>query len=335
MKDETKTDRILWLYDALRAGRSIDRAAWAAEHQVCERSVRRDLNTIQRYLYEKENGNPETSALIRREGAGRYAIQNVASGFLSEGELLAICKILIESRAFTKAEIRSLLDRLLQSVMSDEGKKQIQGYIANELFNYLDPEHRPLDTALLWTAARAVETHHILSFSYCKIGSDTPVSHRIRPVGILFSEYYFYVMGIGDSETGEAEFKKSGPRTYRLDRMENLTDTEDTFSLPYSERFKEGEFKNRVQFMYGGEAYTITFNYYGPSVEAVLDRLPTAEIIRETAERKTLRAEVAGPGILMWLLSQGSMIEVLSPARLRERWLAEVRKILERAGEKV
>lgn len=330
MKDETKTDRILWLYDALRKGQAVDRAAWADEHGVCERSVTRDLNTIQKYLDRKSEEAGEEKGSIGRSGIGKYVIRGATGGFLKEGELLGICKILLESRAFKKEEIQSLLDRLLDSVMSEDGKKQIQEYIANELYNYRDPVHKSYDAEQLWLAAQAVRAHHILTFSYRKIGGEKASPHRVRPVGILFSEFYFYLMGSSDGP----DDKIHEPRTYRLDRMSELCDTGESFSVPYSERFKEGEFKNRVQFMYSGERTCITFRYFGPSVEAVLDRLPTAEIVEETAEYKTLRAEAMGDGILMWLLSQGSMIEILSPERLRDRWLGEARKILERAGKK-
>ena len=54
------------------------------------------------------------------------------------------------------------------------------------------------------------------------------------------------------------------------------------------------------------------------SLEAVLDRLPTAEIMDErNVEGKpekiyTIRAEVFGDGIDMWLRSQGEALKVLS-----------------------
>ncbi len=332
MKDESKSNRILCLYDELRAGKAIDKAAWAKAHNVCERSVRRDLDTIQQYLCDKSRSDAdlEDMNLIRRKGKGKYGIANLENSFLSEGELLAICKILIESRAFSKDTLQSLVERLLQSVVSAEGKDRIQAYISNELFNYQTPAHKDLEGGFLWTIAQAIENRRIVTFGYTKMGAKNPVRRRIRPVGILFSEYYFYLMGIEDSDEGEEQFKKSGPRSYRIDRMTKLKATDDAFKLPYSERFKEGEYKNRVQFMYGGEVYTVTLQYFGPSVEAVLDRLPTAQITEEGNGTYTIRAEVAGPGILMWLLSQGSLINVVAPSWLREKWLGEMKKILER-----
>ena len=63
--------------------------------------------------------------------------------------------------------------------------------------------------------------------------------------------------------------------------------------------------------MYGGKLQTVKFRYIGPSVEAVLDRLPTAKIIDEDENGWTIRAEVFGKGIDMWLRSQGDYAKVI------------------------
>ena len=78
--------------------------------------------------------------------------------------------------------------------------------------------------------------------------------------------------------------------------------------MPYKDRFQEGEFRKRVQFMYGGKLERIKFKYTGPSIEAVLDRLPTAEIISQDEDGWTVEAEVFGKGVDMWLRSQGKLI---------------------------
>lgn len=77
----------------------------------------------------------------------------------------------------------------------------------------------------------------------------------------------------------------------------------------YAKRFQEGEFRRRVQFMYGGKLQKIRFKYTGPSIEAVLDRLPTAEILSQNDSGWTISAEVFGKGIEMWMRSQGDYIQ--------------------------
>ena len=63
--------------------------------------------------------------------------------------------------------------------------------------------------------------------------------------------------------------------------------------------------------MYGGKLQKIRFRYTGPSLEAVLDRLPTAKVLAEDVDGWDVEAEVFGSGVEMWLRSQGKYISEL------------------------
>ena len=102
------------------------------------------------------------------------------------------------------------------------------------------------------------------------------------------------------------------PTIYRIDRIRSFRVTEEHFTVPYKDRFQEGEFHKRVQFMYGGKLERIKFKYTGPSIEAVLDRLPTAEIVEQDENGWVVTAEVFGKGIDMWLRSQGEKVMTIS-----------------------
>ena len=82
-------------------------------------------------------------------------------------------------------------------------------------------------------------------------------------------------------------------------------------------RFEEGEFRKRIQFMFTGELTKIQIKYTGNSVESILDRLPTAKVIAKDDEVCVIEAEVYGKGVTMWLLSQGTMVEILKPEDMR------------------
>ncbi len=133
----------------------------------------------------------------------------------------------------------------------------------------------------------------------------------VKPVGIMFSEYYFYLIAfIGDNKKESESQVDLFPAIYRIDRIQNFTVLEKHFFLPYKGRFEEGEFRKRVQFMYGGSLQRITFQYSGLSIEAVLDRLPTAQILEEKDGVYTVTAEVFGNGIEIWLRSQGDVVKI-------------------------
>ena len=83
----------------------------------------------------------------------------------------------------------------------------------------------------------------------------------------------------------------------------------DIIHLEYVLMMEDCVVSMRVQFMYGGKLETIRFRYTGPSLEAVLDRLPTARVIAQDEEGWTISAEVFGKGIDMWLRSQGDYVK--------------------------
>ena len=96
-----------------------------------------------------------------------------------------------------------------------------------------------------------------------------------------------------------------------MDRIQSLKILDEHFKIPYKDRFEEGEFRKRIQFMYGGKLRKVKFQYSGFSVEAVLDRLPTAQILSEEDGVYTITAEVFGDGIDMWLRSQGDYVKTI------------------------
>lgn len=153
----------------------------------------------------------------------------------------------------------------------------------------------------------------------------------VEPVSILFSEYYFYLNAyiVVQQTGGRYEHKYDYPAIFRIDRIEDYEHMDERFSLPYASRFQEGEFRKRVQFMYPGRLEKIRFRYTGKSVDAILDRLPTAKILSQGDRIFEIEAEVYGKGIVMWLLSQGERVEVIAPAHLREKMRDTLLNMLE------
>ena len=63
--------------------------------------------------------------------------------------------------------------------------------------------------------------------------------------------------------------------------------------------------------MTGGRLRTIKFIYKGSSIEALLDKIPTAKAKEIDKNIYEVKAEVFGNGIDRWILSQGDTIEVI------------------------
>ena len=149
---------------------------------------------------------------------------------------------------------------------------------------------------------------------YLRTKDKAVVKRKVRPVAIMFSEYYFYLTAFIDDKEVWKNFdvlNDSFPTIYRMDRIKGLQVLGERFHIPYSSRFEEGEFRKRIQFMYGGKLQKIKFKYSGNDIDAVLDRISTARILKEEEGIYTVSAEVFGKGIDMWLRSQGEMVELL------------------------
>lgn len=236
---------------------------------------------------------------------------------LNKKDILAIIKILLESRAFCQEELDKLIDSLYKLV-GTEDKALIRGIIGNELLHYIPLEHGDLLLNKIWDFSQIVKKQEKLFIEYIR-ADGKKVEREIKPVSLIFSEYYFYLMAYLDEE----DF----PVVYRIDRIKRYMKLGERFLIPYAKRFEAGEFRKRVQFMYPGELMTIRFEFTHGVLEAVLDRLPTAKIIKEGEGKTTIEAEVFGEGVVVWLLSQGSKIRVLSPASLVEKMKEEVKRL--------
>ena len=243
-----------------------------------------------------------------------YKLEQIYQLKLTNSEILAICKILLDSRAFKKEEMISALDKLISCCVPEKNQKLVKELIANEEFHYVEPRHKSdfLDT--LWEIGQAIRNCKIIEIDYERTKDKTVVHRKVKPVAIMFSEYYFYVTAFIDDEELRQRFdviNDSFPTIYRIDRIQNMKVSEERFHIPYSSRFEEGEFRKRIQFMYGGKLQKVKFKYVGNDIDAILDRLPTAEIKAEDEDGYIVEAEVFGKGIDMWIKSQGDLIELL------------------------
>lgn len=180
--------------------------------------------------------------------------------------------------------------------------------VANEKLLYIEPRHGQPLVESLWELGQAIQRKRVLEIQYRKLKGKELVTRTVEPVGLMFSEYYFYLVAFIRDIDRQAAFENPDdlfPTIYRVDRLYDFQETGETFSPPYAKRFQEGEFRKRVQFMFGGRLQTVRFTYSGPSIEAVLDRLPTAQVLEEKDGVYSISAEVFGKGIEMWLRSQG------------------------------
>ena len=208
-----------------------------------------------------------------------------------------------------------ILDKLIECCVPLENQRVIKDLILNEEFHYIEPQHKTVFIDKMWNIGQAIREHQYIEIEYKKMKGKETVTRKLKPVAIMFSEYYFYLTAFIDDKKVREDFNilnDSFPTIYRMDRIHSLKILKEKFNIPYKDRFEEGEFRKRIQFMYGGPLQKVRFKYSGISVEAVLDRLPTARILHEDESGYMIEAEVFGEGIKMWIRSQGELISEVS-----------------------
>lgn len=307
-----KIQRILGIYTKLLEGRIVNKQTEAAIYGVNERSIQRDVNDIRDFLELDAGETGVVNSVVYDRMQKGYRLESVYRAKLTNPEVLAICKILLDSRAFVKEEMTQMINKLIDCCVPQSNQKMVKELISNEEFHYVEPRHKTKFMDQMWQLGQAIKGCNYVQMDYLRTKDKTVVTRKVKPVAIMFSEYYFYLTAFIDDKEVQKDFdviNDSFPTIYRIDRIRKLKVLDEHFHIPYSSRFEEGEFRKRVQFMYGGKLQKVKFRYSGADIDAILDRLPTARILDEEDGVYTVSAEVFGKGIDMWLRSQGDVVE--------------------------
>lgn len=315
---DSKYDRSMAiLFRGLR-GENLSIKKLSEEYEVSPKSISRSINDLKAFLADHRElvGHSEIRYSNQDKSYHLYVDE-----FLTSKELLSLMEVLIGTRAFSKIELLTIVDKL-KRFSTAEDRKLIGDLITNELYHYSEVKHdcdSVQDT--LWKLVNNIRGKHEISIDYFRTNRDF-VTHRVRPATVMFSDFYFYLIAFPvDGDTRK-------PLYFRVDRIKNITVHRKTFSTEDSPEYDEGLLQQRSLLMWPGKLRTIRFEFTGPSVQAVLDKLPTAKIIDRSEGKFIIEAEVYGDGIKMWLLSQGAWVKVIAPDEFVEEIKTELHKML-------
>lgn len=309
-----KIERVLGIYTKLINGSIVNKATEATNYGVNERSIQRDIDDIRNFMEQSIADSGVVNSIIYDRQEKGYRLESIYQSKFSNSEILAICKILLDSRAFTKIEMESMLNKMIECCVPETNQKIVCELVRNEAFHYIEPRHKTIFIERMWDIGQAIQQNLYIEIKYQGMQGSTVKTRKLKPVAIMFSEYYFYMTAFIDDKRVKDHFSvidDAFPTIYRIDRIQELSVLKEHYHIPYKDRFEEGEFRKRVQFMYGGKLRRVKFEYTGYSVEAILDRLPTAQILSEENGKYVIAAEVFGDGIDMWLRSQGDLVKIV------------------------
>ncbi len=305
--------RLLDIYHKLLNGAAITKEEFAQKYEVAPRTIQRDLADIRLFL---EEYRPDAKLQYNRSTKSSYlAGQN---NTLGKAETLALCKILLASRAFTKKETDHLLGALNDNLPPAE-QKELNWIIKNEQSNYVELQHTKALLQILWEFSNYIVKHRLLNIVYTR-QDKKQVTHTILPKAIIFSDYYFYVVSY--SQNAEQYL------FFRLDRIIDYTPLDKKAGHSQNLRYEDGKLRQNIQFMTPGDLLTITFEFSG-TVEAALDRFPNSKVIKKLADSVVIESETIDQGAMMWLLSQGKRVKVLSPDNFKAKMKQELKEMLQ------
>ena len=302
--ESTRQDRVLEIFFRALRGEDITVSALANEYGVSTKSISRSIGDLKACLADHRElvGNTEFEYSHQDKCYRLYMDE-----FLTNKELFALVEVMIGARAFSKMELLTLTDKLKRFTTAEDRPK-LNELIRRELYHYPEVKHDCESVEdRLWQIVNCITDHKEITIEYYRMDRKWK-THRVRPASVMFTDYYFYLIAF------MADGNVEKPYYFRLDRIKDITEHRKKFSTDDIPEFDEGLLRKRSTFMWQGKLRTIRFEFSGPSVQAVLDKLPTAKIIERLGDKKYLiEAETYGDGIKMWLLSQGAWVKVVAP----------------------
>lgn len=312
-----KKDRMLEIFYRLMKGENVSLKEMAEEHDVSAKSISRDLSEIKNFF---SNNRDMTGNVEIKYAASSRTYYLEYDNFLLSKELAAVVKMMIGCRGFSKMEVLELVAKLKEFTTYHD-RKLLEKIIAKEMYHYNEVRHdckSVIDN--IWQLSKCIDSKKEITITYYKIDRQK-VERRVMPVALTFSEFYFYLIAY------YCDAENQIPLYYRVDRIVNIVEHRKHFELGREYEFDEGDLRDKIQFMRPGEYRKIKFSYNGPSVQAILDKIPTAKVVSVDGDKKIIEAETYGIGINMFLLSQGSMVRVLEPQEFVREMMEEIGKM--------
>ena len=199
-----KVSRVLSLYQRLMEGEVVDKEVEAARYGVSARSIQRDISAINDFFEQETEKSGVINSIEYDKKKGGHYLSQIYKTRLTNSEILAICKILLDSRAFTRERMEHILDILVDRCTPAEGKAIVQDLIKNEEFHYIELTHKSEFVDKMWDIGQAIHQNRYLEMDYKRTKDGAIVKRRVKPVAIMFSEYYFYLTAFIEDEEDTA-----------------------------------------------------------------------------------------------------------------------------------
>lgn len=306
-------ERLLTIYLRLQRGERLTKQELADDFRVSLKTIQRDFSLLRtcltQQLFVKE-------LVYDAKTHQRYLSDHAR---FDKADILVISKIILENRAFNQSELNDLLDRLL-SLLTKEEQKEITAIIASERLNYAPLADQQDRISKIWEWSELVRREQVIQLNYRSPYSDREKEHTVLPTAIYYDNHYFYVVAY--------HLKHQTYTTFKLDRILAWeSSSESKPNISYGRKFRDGDVRNQQVDAFKGRLISVKLAFYGDET-IVLDQFPDARLLSKENGRATLAFTSQNtPGLIRWLLSQGSALKILEPSSLVQELKNEIEKM--------
>ena len=165
LSSDVKSARVLTIYSKLVSGEVLKKSELEHMFHVTARTIQRDIESL-RCFFSEQMLMQDIVYDTKQKG---YRLTNTLPQHLTNDEILAICKILLESRSMRRDEMMPILDKLIQSCVPAENRKAVNRLVANERYHYIEPHHgRPILKGM-WEIGQAIQNQNVIEIEYEKL----------------------------------------------------------------------------------------------------------------------------------------------------------------------
>jgi len=328
LKKDNSNKRITEIMLQLMEGDKINLNEMVEKYAVSKRTIQRDISTIKNNFKDSENFE-----YLHDTVSQEYYLKK--NGEIPFEEILAIMKVLIGTRAFSKAELRDISDDLLLTVGSDDQK------IIKKTLTTIRSGYQPISKTdhLIQDVLKFnkfIDEQTTIEFSYqsSDVTRKKSRQHEGVPLSLYFADHYFYVaMYIVKSENAA----ETGTYVYRIDRFDdNINVIGKKIKVPRELWEDEDTIRDKTFLLNSGDKISYVFSYRGyPQV--ALDQLPGSKL-KLAADGTTYRDKSGGVivegslsfnGAFMWVMGQGDKVTVKAPQSLIKEVTGKLRSALD------
>lgn len=307
-------ERIVSILIRLLKGEALVVEELLSEYAINKRTLQRDISTIKKVLQHYEMD----SDIYYCQQFKQYSLEPKDNNLFAE--ILILLRMVIGSRSLIKSELTKV-NNLLLSFLPDRDKKKMNTLISSGIINYQPVTHGQPLLSLMQEFIFFIEQKETIDYLYVNSVDGTSKQGQGLPINIYFADFYFYVLMYSE------KYQCCYP--YRLDRFSNVKKTKNKkIKLDYREKIEDGILRNKTYLLSGGKETTYTFRYWA-FPQTALDRLPNAKIIKHFDDNSVLiEATSFEQGTLLWILSQGTFVKVLTPPSLIQLVKKELNNVM-------